>query len=383
MKILSIETSCDETALSLLQVTENTTGIHFSVLANITHSQVDVHREFGGVFPKMAKREHQINLPIVLEQIMTGQEIPDYVCVTSGPGLEPALWTGIVFAQELGTKWNIPVIPVNHMEGHIVSVLVPETGSSDFVIKKDDLKFPALALLISGGHTELVLVRGIGDYEIIGKTRDDAVGEAFDKVARILGLQYPGGPEIAKLASLFPPLPRGGVLNETKDGGVSTSAGTPQSLRDSSPSQGSKELHFPRPMIHTKDYDFSFSGLKTAVLYHVRDLPGPITKENTIAIAYEFQEAVTDVLIKKTRKAIEDFGIQTLIVGGGVSANIRIKESLTREISKLIPVENIHFPARELTGDNALMIGIAGYFKIKNNPGTVYNDIRAEGNLSF
>lgn len=350
MKILSIETSCDETAISLFQVTETESGTHFKVLANITHSQVDVHRAYGGVFPKLAKREHQINLPIVLEQIMQDQEIPDYICVTSGPGLEPALWTGITFAIELGQKWNIPVVPVNHMEGHILSVLVPEINGSDFIVPKDLFEFPALALLISGGHTELVLAKNIGDYAIIGKTRDDAVGEAFDKVARILGLQYPGGPEISKLAAQY--------INQEKP-------------------------DFPRPMIHSKDYDFSFSGLKTAVLYYTQSLPQPLSDEQKIAVSYEFQEAATEVITKKTKQAVLDLGIQTLIVGGGVSANTRIKESLIKQISEILPAENIHFPVRELTGDNALMIGLAGYFKIKKAPDAVYTDIRAEGNLKL
>jgi N6-L-threonylcarbamoyladenine synthase len=216
--------------------------------------------------------------------------------------------------------------------------------------------FPALALLISGGHTELVLVKNLGDYEIIGKTRDDAVGEAFDKTARILGLPYPGGPEISKIALLA-------------DKNTNT------------------DIVLPRPMLHTKDYDFSFSGLKTATLYLTNDIKekhnGIIPENIKAQIAYEFQEAATEVITKKTYSAISDFGVQTLIVGGGVSANSRIKEVLITKMSEIIPSENIHFPTRELTGDNALMIGLAGYFKIKKDPNAVYTNIRAEGNLAL
>jgi N6-L-threonylcarbamoyladenine synthase len=391
MKILAIETSCDETAISLLNADTNTSGVQFSVLENIVHSQVDIHREFGGVFPMMAKREHGKNLVPILFKILNA-ELPteshnqdneiikmlerepellsdfnnyifsiqkpdiDAICVTSGPGLEPALWVGVSFAKTLGLLWNIPVIPVNHMEGHILSVLVPSVITEQFTFSTETFQFPALALLISGGHTELVLVNDIGDYSIIGKTRDDAVGEAFDKVARILGLTYPGGPEVSKLA-----------LKQDKNKDLS--------------------ITLPRPMIHTKDYDFSFSGLKTAVLYAVRDIKAQnndtIPDELKIEIAYEFQEAAAEVITKKIVSAIRDLNVQTLIVGGGVSANNRIKELLFEKVSEIIPRESIHFPVRELTGDNALMIGLAGYFKYIKNPDNKYQDFRADGNLVF
>ncbi len=408
MRILAIETSCDETAICLLETAQTPTGVDFTVINNITHTQLE-HAEFGGVFPAVAKREHLKNLPIILERILQvppplgggGQGVGiDYICVTNGPGLEPALWCGIIFAQELGKKWNVPVIPVNHMEGHILSVLVPNDtplaptspniptptlpqGEGDRTFSfNDNLQFPALALLISGGHTELVLVRGIGDYEIIGKTRDDAVGEAFDKVARMMHLPYPGGPEISKLASSHGAAPspakgRAGVGFEE---------------------EGAMPV-FPRPMLHTKDYDFSFSGLKTAVLYYIQEIltrsadadhplhyrgEGPnLTKNQKIGIAYEFQNAVTDVLIKKTTRAIEEFGVQTLIIAGGVAANTFIIKSFREKISTDFPHINLHTPARELTGDNALMIALAGYFKIQKNPNAVYDDIRAVGNLEL
>ncbi|MDB4984294.1 MAG: tRNA N6-adenosine threonylcarbamoyltransferase [Patescibacteria group bacterium] len=362
MKILSIETSCDETAISLLSVVETGESVSFQVLANITHSQVELHQPYGGVFPALAKREHQKNLPLVLEEIMMGQEIPDCICVTSGPGLEPALWCGIVFAKELGEKWNIPVVPVNHMEGHILSVLVPQSGDANFEFKNSDIDFPALALLISGGHTELVLVKKIGDYQIIGKTRDDAVGEAFDKVARILGLPYPGGPEISRLAAI------------------------------ARQEHAFNRITFPRPMIHSADLDFSFSGIKTAVLYHVQgqtenrnvtDTVFKLSDEVKQDISREFENAVSDVLVSKTKKAVDAFGAQSLIIGGGVSANSHIKNEMKNMIENNFPDMKLLVPERELTGDNALMIGIAGYFKIKKDPTRVYSDIKAEGNLGL
>lgn len=370
MKILAIETSCDETAICYIEAIPTDTGTEFTVHKNITHTQLE-HKEFGGVFPMVAKREHQINLPIILDQIMQGREIPDYICVTNGPGLEPALWCGIVFAKELGAKWNIPVIPVNHMEGHILSVLVPSIPHNETVMSPlpsfsyttDALAFPALALLISGGHTELVLARTIGDYEIIGKTKDDAVGEAFDKVARMMGLPYPGGPEIARLAKQYL---------------------SPVSQAEHTPNAPT----FPRPMIHTKDFDFSFSGLKTAVLYHMQKLHsenenGALTNEQQMAIAHEFQEAAAEVLAKKTKKAIEQYGAQTLIIGGGVAANERIIGTLQQMVSDSFPETVFMAPAKSLTGDNALMIALAGYFKIQKNLDTQYPEIVAVGSLSF
>jgi N6-L-threonylcarbamoyladenine synthase len=234
------------------------------------------------------------------------------------------------------------------MEGHILSILVPE-NKTEFTIPTELFPLPALALLISGGHTELVLVKNIGEYSIIGKTRDDAVGEAFDKVARILGLPYPGGPEIAKIANQY---------DTTKQ----------------------KTITLPRPMMHSQDYDFSFSGLKTAVLYTVRDIKAvhndTIPEHLAQEIAHEFQESASEVITKKTCNALRDFSAQTLIVGGGVSA-------LRAKAEAIIAPENIHFPSRELTGDNALMIAIAGYYKYKKSPDAVYDDIRALGNLEL
>lgn len=438
MHILAIETSCDETALALIQTEETADGtIQVTVLENLIHTQIDIHREFGGVFPALAKREHQKNIvPMILKLLRKTQSslitetekatgafdmdqqprkhLPselqetlqtilakepllyeqftehllslsrpqiDAICVTNGPGLEPALWVGINTAQALGFLWNIPVIPVNHMEGHLVSVLVPEhalpaeqENVSSFSFHKEPFALPVLALLVSGGHTEMIQVDAIGKYHLIGKTRDDAVGEAFDKVARIIGLPYPGGPEIAHLADNYHTHP------------------TPAISFYEQVAQSPSLLHepgsvFPRPMIHSSDYDFSFSGLKTAVRYLVEAIKkshhDEIPQEFLRPLCYEFEEAATDVIVSKTKKAIEETGAQTLVVGGGVAANHHLRKVLTETLEPLLGRESIIFPGRGLTGDNALMIALAGYFKIQRDPHVIYSDIKAEGNMTL
>ncbi|MCX6754139.1 MAG: tRNA (adenosine(37)-N6)-threonylcarbamoyltransferase complex transferase subunit TsaD [Candidatus Nomurabacteria bacterium] len=395
MKVLAIETSCDDTGISILEVKKSGKNDIFKILANNTNSQVKIHREFGGVFPMMAKREHQKNLPIVLDETLKQAKIKmekiDVIAVTYGPGLEPALWTGIVFAKELSLKYKIPIIKVNHMEGHIFSIF-PKKGKT-FTINSGEKIFPMLSLLVSGGHTEFILVKDWHKYKKIGQTRDDAAGEAFDKVARMLGLQYPGGPEISKMASeerkknLIPlPLTKG-----------EAGRGFPEIKNPSSilplVRGGGIQIQLPRPMIHSKDYDFSFSGLKTAVLYLIRDLKEKNAKvlDNINIkqkIACEFEDAVVETLVYKTIKAIKQYKIKTLIVGGGVSANTHLQEVMKNEIKKLRKSDflNIktHFPIKSLTGDNALMIGIAGYYESRNKK-FVKNlkSLKAQGNLSL
>jgi len=381
MNILSIETSCDETAISIMGAKGDTKSPIFSILANNLISQMELHKEFGGVYPDLARREHAKNLPILLEKtlkdasflkkennkisegvikkiltrepemteslleiLVRNQKPPiDYIAVTVGPGLEPALWVGVTFAKALAVAWNIPLIPVNHMEGHIFSVFLNE--EKDIIKPIPKFQFPILSLLISGGHTQLVLIKKWGEYEVIGETRDDAVGEAFDKVARILGLPYPGGPEISKLA---------------KEG------------------KENKDMGLPRPMIQTKDYNFSFSGLKTAVLYLVKRL-GNITEQDKKDIAKEFQTAVGDVFIHKLKKAIEEFGVGQIIIAGGVVANTYLRERFEEELNV-----KIILPKKDLATDNSLMIGIAAYFNIiKNQKMVDFDEIRADGNLSL
>src|SRR3989344_2250393 len=224
MTILGIETSCDDTGVAVLEVTEGE-GRQFSILSNVVASQIDVHQEYGGVFPSLAKREHIKNLPITLEKALKGAKVEktDAIAVTYGPGLSPCLWTGINFAKDLAKEWNVPLVPVDHMEGHL---LVAFLGDENFQFSNPNFQklFPAVALIVSGGHTQLVLVKDIGKYQMIGETRDDAAGECFDKTARILGLPYPGGPELAREAAGFK-------------------------------IQNSKfKISLPRPMMHTKDY---------------------------------------------------------------------------------------------------------------------------------
>ena len=350
MRILAIETSCDETAIALLEIEGVLEKPDIKVLGNTLLSQVALHEQYGGVYPNLAKREHEKNLPPLLaETLRQVGENPDHpnidcIAVTSGPGLEPALWTGITFAEKLGEKWGKPVVPINHMLGHVFSILYEA---------RETLAIPALALLISGGHTELVHVRDFGNYEILGQTRDDAVGEAFDKVARMLGLPYPGGPQISRLAE----------INRTK------------SAEDS--------IKLPRPMLHSKNLNFSFSGLKTSVLYKVRD-QGEITDEYKEKMSRAFEDSVTEVLVTKTRQALEKLSdIKTLIVAGGVSANSHITEAF-KSLTKEFPELTLKLPTKELSTDNAIMIGIAAFIEVNQKPEilTDQTPIRARGNLS-
>ena len=387
MRILSIETSCDETAIAILSVTGK--NPKFKIEAHKVASQIALHIQYGGVFPMMAKREHSRNIvPLFIEtlkeaNLLSGsaaksitwgpglqvkirkmlvreqemiepflREISkikkpkiDAIAVTVGPGLEPALWVGINFAKALALAWDIPIVPVNHMEGHILSIF-PVEKKKEFTIPK--VTFPVVSLLISGGHTEIVAVTGIGKYKLIGQTRDDAAGEAFDKVARMMNLPYPGGPQISKLAAQA----RKEKLERT--------------------------FKLPRPMIATPDFDFSFSGLKTAVLYHIRDNGAPSDNQKK-ELAREFEDAVVDVLIKKTLSAVKKVGAKCIIVGGGVSANAELKKRLTKEAGAQ-KIEVV-FPAKNLTTDNAIMIGLAGYFGKKVPLSS--KKLLAKGNLAL
>ena len=345
MKILAIETSCDETAIAVLD--------DLTVLSNVVLSQIKIHKPFGGVVPNLAKREHQKNLPTVLKKALFDAKLTpkkiDYVAITYGPGLEPALWMGINFAKELARSWKKPLIPVNHLEGHVYASWIPPLGANP-KSKTINPKFPLLALIVSGGHTELVLMKKYLDYKILGETLDDAAGEAFDKVARLLKLGYPGGPEISKLAT-----------KHIKDYGLKT-----------------KDL-FPRPMLNSPDLNFSFSGLKTAVLYYLRDNPN----FNKAEIAYEFEQAVVDVLVKKTEKAIKKYKPKSLVVGGGVAANKALRHSLGVLVAQY-PATSIYLSPLSLTGDNAAMIAAAGYFKAKAkkfSSASWRTKIKAAGNL--
>ncbi len=388
MRILSIETSCDETAISILEAKGEFPHATYDILGNALWSQIDIHREFGGVFPMLAKREHVATIIPMLEKALieadletTPSEVDehlaaelqtilnrepeladkllsfqakhgvpqiDLIAVTSGPGLEPALWVGVNFARALALLWNTPIVPVNHMEGHVLS--------SVFDIERDDMlsdiSFPTISLLISGGHTELILMKDWGHYEKIGQTRDDAVGEAYDKVARMLGLQYPGGPEIAKRAE--------------------------QARKEKLP----EFIKLPTPMLNSGDLDFSFSGLKTAVRYAVADKE--LSETDICAIARDFEDVVTTVLLKKSLAAIETYAAQTLIVGGGVSANQHLKRMFESSFLEKAPDVTVYFPQPKLSTDNSIMIALAGHARAENALAPRGADvIRADGNKSL
>ena len=388
LNILGIETSCDETAVCLIEATgEFGTNFRFNVLGNALYSQAKLHEQYGGVFPSLAKREHARNLvpllqealrqsgalaqyqgfpsvllqdigtmlarePELFEQLSVffgthGKPNIDCIAVTHGPGLEPCLWVGVNFAKALSLAWNVPIVAVDHMEGHIILSMMKDDGLAE-------AEFPLLALLISGGHTELVVSKEFHEYEVVGKTRDDAAGEAFDKVARLLGLPYPGGPEISKLAK-----EARGTL------------------------KGAPLVRLPRPMLREDNLDFSFAGLKTAVRKLVEkqiEQGLPLLKSE---IAMEFENAVADVLVGKTLRAIDQFGANTIVVGGGVSANSYIRERLARALEDEGDPAKLLVPPPALATDNALMIALAGYFRALENEFTESENLVANGNLKL
>jgi N6-L-threonylcarbamoyladenine synthase len=402
MKLLSIETSCDDTAISIFKVKGGIQNASFKVLANNTNSQINIHIPYGGVYPALAKREHEKNLPILLEASLLQAKLKpkkgrtlgiqkgptlnpgiDAIAVTYGPGLEMSLWTGLTFAKDLAKKWKVPLIPTNHMEGHVLSVFGKDKGK--FKISK--LKLPLLTLLASGGHTQLVLTKKWMEYEIIGESLDDAVGEAFDKVARMLDLPYPGGPQISKLAEKARE-----HFKETENFSgprFSGSLSRPDHEKSSVSSHVPSSFSLPRPMLKSKDFNFSFSGLKTAVLYLVKDLGGieKISEKTKSEIAMEFENAAIECLTYKTSKAIETYKIKTLIVAGGVAANKHlrneIKKITTAKAEQASKKVKLLLPTKELNGDNSLMIGIAGYLNYIKNKKKVPkpNTIKATGNL--
>jgi N6-L-threonylcarbamoyladenine synthase len=360
MRVLAIETSCDETAVAVLECTGDTSGAAFTILGNALYSQIPDHAPYGGVYPMLAKREHQKNLPRLLEQAFreAGGAAVDLVTVTHGPGLEPALWAGITFAEELGKKWKMPVIGVDHMEGHIVSALLKQVTADSFQLsgrpplkaisyKLEAIKLPLLALLVSGGHTELILMKKWFEYELVGATRDDAVGEAFDKVARLLDLPYPGGPKLAELAA------RGRA-------------------------KGGNTITFPRPMANDDTCDFSFAGLKTAVLYKLRSMD-KLSESDKEHIAEAFEDAARDVITIKTRRALQKTSPASLIAAGGVSANIEMRNALAKLVEEEFPAVALSFPHDSLTGDNAVMVGAAGYLRKTAGLGAADGPIIARG----
>lgn len=315
MIFLGIETSCDETAASIVSAQEQDSRPLYNILANIVSSQY-VHTQYGGVIPELASRAHiQLIVPITqtaLEVAKIGYKDLDGIAVTYAPGLVGALLVGLSFTKALSLSLNKPFIGVNHLEGHIFSLL----------LSYPELEPPFLAMIISGGHTELLLIKGLCEYEQLGSTTDDACGEAFDKVARMLGLPYPGGAFIEKLALT-----------------------------------GKRTVKFPVPDI--PDYDFSFSGLKTAVLYYLQKEKNPVKE----SVAYSFQETVCDFLLKKIHRATENYKINRIGVSGGVAINKRIQERFT-QYGKQYGLQ-FFFPKPSMCTDNAAMIAAAGIERYK------------------
>lgn len=327
---MGIETSCDETSVSLVKDGK-------TVLSNAVLSQIDIHKEYGGVVPEIASREHVKGITLVFDQAMKQAKIDysaiDLVAVTAGPGLIGSLLIGVNAAKVIAMNYQLPLIGVQHITGHIYANHI-----------EHDMEFPLLALVVSGGHTELVLMREHFDFVKLGETQDDAVGEAYDKIARIFGLAYPGGPQVDKLAQ-----------------------------------SGKDTMNFPRPMIDSHDYNFSFSGLKSHVInqYHNQR-----QRQETISIenyCRSFQEAVTDVVVKKTEIAKNEYRVKQVIVAGGVAANKGLRAKMQATITD-VPV---YFPALQYCTDNAAMIAVAGYFKYQKRPVSDLMDLNGSSRLEL
>ncbi len=316
MRVLGIETSCDETGVAIY---DSDRGL----VADLLYSQVSLHQEFGGVVPELASRDHiRKTLPMIdqaLEESASTRDDIDAIAYTAGPGLVGALMVGASIAKSLAFAWNVPAIAIHHMEGHL---LAPMLGD-------DKTDFPFLALLVSGGHTQLMACESLGQYEILGESVDDAAGEAFDKVAKMLGLGYPGGPAIANLAE------RG---DRTR-------------------------FRFPRPMTDRPGFDFSFSGLKTFTMNALRELGDKPTEQDKADIACAFQDAVVDTLRIKCRRAFEHSGLDTLVVAGGVSANVELRAALDELADKMNT--RVSYPDLSLCTDNGAMIAYAGLARMQ------------------
>lgn len=314
MRILGIESSCDESAVAVL---DDERGL----LAHELFSQVDLHRLYGGVVPELASRDHvQRLLPLIRQALARAGTLPSQlsgIAYTAGPGLVGALLTGAALGRSMAYALGVPAVPIHHLEGHLMAPLLEDRPPP----------FPHLALLVSGGHTMLIVVRGLGEYELLGETRDDAAGEAFDKSAKLLGLPYPGGPELARLAEQG----RTGVFV------------------------------FPRPMLDRAGFEFSFSGLKTAVMLAVREqVPDDQRRAD---IARGVQDAIVDTLVGKTARALDETYLKHLVVAGGVSANRALRSALEQAAARR-GVE-IYFPRFEFCTDNAAMIAVAGLARLK------------------
>lgn len=327
MKILGFETTCDETGIALIEFKKNK-NIEFCILSHQLRSQIKIHSKYGGIVPILAAREHKKNLPILLEKLIKETKVDlkeiDYFSFSYGPGLPPALVEGKEFVVKLAKKYNKKIIPVNHLIAHFYSVLISKNKLNLWQkIKK--IEFPAIGLLVSGGHTILVYFENFKKFKKLGETLDDAVGESLDKAARILGLEYPGGPKLEKLAKKGRPL-----------------------------------FNLPRPMINQKNLNFSFSGLKTAFWELVEEVRSfKKLEESKADLANSYQKAAFDTLVIKTKKALERYKVKSIIVTGGVIANQTLRKIFLKVFDK-----KIYFPLKELSTDNGINIAFTGYFFI-------------------
>jgi N6-L-threonylcarbamoyladenine synthase len=357
--ILGIETSCDETAASVIEGIDG----KIKVLSNVVSSQIEIHKKYGGVVPEVAAREHVLNiLPVVNEALVkAGMHLTptlsfvrrggkccdvDGIAVTVGPGLITSLIVGVETAKTLGYVWNIPTIAVNHIEGHIYSNFIDNSN----------IKFPALILTVSGGHTILVLMKGHGKYQVIGETRDDAAGEAFDKAAQLMKIGYPGGPVVSTFAEKF------------------------QISNDKFP-KNAKSVNLPRPMINSADYDFSFSGLKTALRYELEK--DKDWRKKIPEYCHEFQQAVIDVFIAKTIKAAKQYKAKTILLSGGVSANKELRLQLEFAVKDKLVKTDFYVPDLKYTTDNAVMIAVNGYYKTLRKKYAPWHKLRVDCNLEL
>jgi len=359
MRILAIETSCDETAIAVVDGKGGLSRPSFDIVSSLVFSQIPMHREYGGVVPNIAKREHEKMLPTLLEQTKETIDLSsvDTVAVTVGPGLEPALWTGIEFSRDLAKEIKKPLFGANHLKGHLYSFLLEN--------EKRGRMFPSVALIVSGGHTIVLLMESLTAYRKIGETRDDAAGEAFDKAARLLGFPYPGGPEVEKAA------------------------------RNGDP----KAIDLPRPMLDQKNYDMSFAGLKTALLYKIKGghkadwkpdhqsggsngktvKIGTFTRpDNAEDLAAGFQSAVIDCLVGKTMRAVREFKARSVILCGGVAANDALRSTMKRNAEESSAM--FFAPSMKFNTDNAAMIASASYMEISSG---IKRKISANGNLGI
>jgi N6-L-threonylcarbamoyladenine synthase len=319
MIVLGVESSCDETGLALYDTERG-------LLAHALHSQIAMHQEYGGVVPELASRDHIRRAIPLLKETLKQAEVSsadiDAIAFTQGPGLAGALLVGASVACGLGLAWDKPVLGVHHLEGHLLSPL----------LASEPPEFPFIALLVSGGHTQLMRVDGVGRYELLGETLDDAAGEAFDKSAKLLGLGYPGGPAISRLAEFGDP----------------------------------RVYKLPRPMLHSKNFDFSFSGLKTAVLTVVKQQTTNICEQDKANIARAFVDAIVEVLVAKCMNALKHSGLKRLVIAGGVGANKQLREALNAAAAKRR--YRVFYPELEFCTDNGAMIAFAGAMRLQQNP---------------